>query len=389
MFYKKLSLGICAAAMGVASGTATAAPDFKFGGYAKLDAFYTDYKDNDGEQNIFLDPRTVPLENSAAAADRSSEFDTTARTSRFNFKVSETFDGIGTVMGFIEVDFSSSGGGSLGSEVATNAYTPALRHAFVKWTQGSSSLLTGQTWSTFMNTGVYPETLDWVGPTAGIVFIRQNQIRYSKKLADGASFDIALENPASTFDSASVASDADDESVPDIIARYNGKTGSVTYSVAGILRQVVHDNGVIDDSVAGFGVSASAKIALSGKNNLKFMINTGQLGRYQAVAGFNDGVILANGDIDETTATGGFIGYQHWLSDKTRMNFLYAASKGDLADTADRGTNESIYNWSVNWLTSPVPKLTYGVEFIQAGRETNDGREGEATRIQFSTKYAF
>ncbi len=368
---------------------------YKFGGYAKADFFFTDYKDADGEQNVFLDPRTVPLDDGTNTdpeqnIDKSTEFDTSARTSRLNFKATHKTENHGTATGFIEIDFSSTGGNSNGTETATNAHEPALRHAFVKWDKGDHAVLAGQTWSTFMNTGVYPETLDWVGPSAGIVFIRQNQLRYSRDVG-GGSFDIALENPASTFGNpSSDGLDTNDESMPDIVLRYNGKSDAVSYALAAIVRDIQHDNGTIDDSEIGVGFSASAKISTGGKNNIKAMVNTGRLGRYQAVAGFNDGVVsTVDGSIDETTVTGGFIAYQHWLTEQTRVNVLYAMSEADLADSAAPGTNESLWNWSINLLTSPIPKLTYGVELMQAGRETDGGSEGEATRLQFSTKFAF
>lgn len=377
------------------AGVASANVTYKFGGYVKGDIFFTDYKDSDGEQNIFLDPRNVPLDdgtNTSAEAniDKSAEFDTSARTSRLNFKVTNKTEDHGTVSGFIEYDFSSTGGASPGTETATNAHEPALRHAFVKWDKGDHAVLAGQTWSTFMNTGVYPETLDWVGPSAGIVFIRQNQLRYSQDLG-GGSFDISLENPASTFGNPSTDGlDTNDESLPDIVLRYNGKTDMISYAVAAIVRQIEHDNGTIDESETGVGISVSGKISTGGKNNIKFMLNHGRLGRYQAVAGYNDGVVdTSDGSIDETEVTGGFIGYQHWISEQTRINALYAMSAADLGDGAAGTTNDDLWNWSINLLTSPIPKFTYGVEVMQAGRETKSGAEGEATRFQFSAKYAF
>ncbi|TMP26646.1 porin, partial [Pseudoalteromonas rubra] len=44
---------------------------------------------------------------------------------------------------------------------------------------------------------------------------------------------------------------------------------------------------------------------------------------------------------------------------------------------------------SANLLYSPVKKLTFGVEFKHAERETESGADGDLDRLQFSAKYAF
>ena len=370
------------AALSIA-GVASANVTYKFGGYAKGDMFFTDYSDGDGEDAVWLNAQKVPLDDTADDS-KGTEFDATARTSRLNFKATNKTEDHGTVSAFIEIDFTSAGGA--GNEVATNAHETGLRHAFVKWDKGDHAVLGGQTWSTFMNTGVYPETLDWVGPSSGIVFIRQDQFRYSQDLGSG-SFDIGIENPQSTF--ADKAGEKDDSSMPDLVLRYNGKTDTVSYAVAALIRQIEHDDGMIDDSETGVAFSASAKVSTGGKNNIKVMLNSGRLGRYQAVAGYNDGVIQGDGSVDETTVTGGFIAYQHWLNQQTRFNVLYAMSAADLGDGATADENDELWNWSINLLTSPIPKLTYGVELAQAGRETKSGAKGDATRLQFSAKYAF
>ncbi|KTF07689.1 porin [marine sediment metagenome] len=52
----------------------------------------------------------------------------------------------------------------------------------------------GQTWTTFMDVGSLPESLDFIGTTDGITFARQVMVRYTN-----GGLQLALENPESTI----------------------------------------------------------------------------------------------------------------------------------------------------------------------------------------------
>ncbi len=76
--------------------------------------------------------------------------------------------------------------------------TPRLRHAYGqlgKWG-------VGQTWSPFMDVDIFPNSLEYWGPT-GMVFFRNIQIRYMP--IQGETFmTIALERPGASADGATV-----------------------------------------------------------------------------------------------------------------------------------------------------------------------------------------
>jgi len=116
----------------------------------------------------------------------------------------------------------------LGNERVTNSYVPRIRQGYItcgKWTFG-------QTWSTFQNVAVLPERTDFVGPTEGVVFVRQPVIRYT----DG-NFQIALEQPETTVQTGAATSiEADDDKVPDLVLRYNFKGDWGSAAIAGIGR---------------------------------------------------------------------------------------------------------------------------------------------------------
>lgn len=47
------------------------------------------------------------------------------------------------------------------------------------------------------------------------------------------------------------------------------------------------------------------------------------------------------------------------------------------------------WSMSINLLYSPLKALTFGVEFMHAGRELENGVNGKFDRLQFSAKYNF
>src|SRR5690606_11898477 len=149
-------------------------------------------------------------------------------------------------------------------------YIPRLRHAFFTY----KNLTVGQTWSTFMNAAALPETVDFVGVMDGTAFARQPQVRYTT-----GNLEVALEDPASNVD----GTDTNDNSMPDVVARYSIKSGNSSLTVAGIVREIKVDNATTtpapDDSEIGFGVNLAGVIKL-GADDLKFSVSHGQLGRY-------------------------------------------------------------------------------------------------------------
>ncbi len=361
---------------------------FQYGGYVKLDGMWSKSSDQRRANNVgddFLVPSTI------AVGDESNEgdavFDSNAKFSRLWFKTRTETDA-GLLTSYIETDFNGSN-----DERLTNQSVSGLRHAFVNWDYSDSgSLLLGQTWSTFFNVGALPETLDFVGPTSGTVFVRQAQARWTHKMGDGASFMLAAENPSvSMYDAGGgfEANDIDESSMPDLIARYNGKAGNFSYSLAAMGREISYDTGSQSDDEMGFGVSLSGKWVFENGDDLKFMVNHGNLGRYVGLNAFRDAAVEIDLDIDLIDMTGGFIAYRHHWNEKFRSTFSYAMSSADNSDDILSDVTETISNANINLMYSPTKKLTLGAEFIYAEREVESGLDGDLERLQFMGKWAF
>ncbi len=356
--------------------------DVTYGGYVKLDAMWSDY--SSGVQaggsigRDFYVPGTTPV---GADVDSDPVFDMHARQSRFFFGTATTLDDGKEIKTKIEIDFIASAAG--GNERVSNSYAPRVRQAFITY----DGWLFGQTWSNFQNVGALPETLDFVGPAEGTVFVRQAQVKYTT-----GSWSFSIENPETTvtMQGGSRAS-IDDASLPDFTARYAHKAKWGEIVVAGLARQLSYKQNGIDADETSFGVSASGKVNF-GKNNLKFMLTQGQgLGRYIGLNVANSAVLNGD-DLDAIDSTSGFIAYQQQWNNQWRSTFLYSFFSADnnsdlLAITGD--PTKTSQSYSANILYSPVKKLTFGAELKVAERELESGSDGDMERLQFSVKYAF
>ncbi len=353
---------------------------YKFGGYAKFDAMFSDYSDATPDGNNlfrqFYWAPGIPIGDGTGSSDITADFH--ARESRINFRVDTATAGGNKITAYLEMDFLTHGDGN---EVVSNSYSPRLRHAFIKYDKWTF----GQTWSTFMDVSVLPEALDFVGPAESTTFIRQGQVRYTS-----GNLELAVENPQ-TF----VAGGTRDLStVPDLVARYTFKMEGGSYvRVAGLMRNMkVGPAGGSQVDETGFGVSASAKFIFGGGGDLRAMVTAGDgIGRYVGLGFVPDGYIDGTtGQIETAETLAWFVSYRHLWNDKWRSNIMYGTNSIDYTDDVQAaGLNDNATSVHVNLIHNVLPKLDIGAEFIFGEREIVNGTDGDFTRFQVSAKYAF
>ena len=354
-----------------------------YGGYVKLDAIAQ--RTSAGQVasgsivRDFLIPGAIPVGGDASGWDT----DFNSRQTRFILKTA-TDIGEGHSLGSqLELDFMVT---SEGDERVSNSYVPRLRQAYITY----DNWLFGQAWSTFQNVGTLPESLDFVGTTPGTVFVRQPMIRYT----DGGLM-LALEQPETTVTTSSGARVLPgDDTIPDIVARYNfaGDWGLV--SAAGILRNLRiadDDFGTGSDSALGYGVSLAGKFQLGDRDDFRVMGTVGDgLGRYIGINIVNDAAINSNGNLDPIFTYSGFGALRHQWSDRLRSTIAGSYFKADnpVLLTSGAVTDES-WNVLANIIYSPVSPVDVGIEYMYAERTTEAGQSGNLQKIQVSTKYTF
>lgn len=361
---------------------------FSYGGYIKLDAIISQYSDGERALAAVGDDLLVASVIPVSGEGGDAKFDMNAKSSRFWMKTKTATDH-GNIRTHVELDFAVN---QTGDERISNSSAPRMRHAYVAWDyDDNSSVLAGQSWSTFFNVGSLPETVDFVGPV-GTLFERQAQIRWTRKQGNH-SWMLAAENPSTGLyggGGAAGGSNYDNNSMPDLVLRYNQSTERGSYAVAVIAREISYkESATLDDSTMGYGVSFSGKRAI-GNDELKFQLNAGNaLGRYMGLQSFRDGVIDANGEIELIDQVGGYVAYRHPWNKQWRSTLVLSASSADNPDTVAASTASDYQSAHLNLLYSPVKKLTLGAELIHGQKEVQGGDRGELNRLQFCFKYVF
>lgn len=354
-----------------------------YGGYVKLDVISE--RTSGGQvasssiARDFLIPAAIPV------GGESSGFDTdfSARQTRFFLKTETDVGDDHKIGSHIELDFMVTDGGD---ERISNSFAPRVRQAYITF----DNWLFGQTWSTFQDVSALPEAMDFIGPTPGTVFDRQPMIRYTR-----GGLQIALEQPETTITTPTGARIiAGDDSLPDIVVRYNhtGDFGHLTAAAIGrVLRVNEDDFGLIDDSTIGYGLSLSGKLNIGERDDFKFMATAGEgLGRYIGLNIVNDAAVRDDGSLTPIATYSGFLAYRHFWTDKWRSTISGSYFKADNPVLLTTGlvTDES---WNVfgNIVYSPVAPLDIGIEYMYAKRQIEDGASGNLQKVQMSAKYKF
>lgn len=360
---------------------ASSGTKLSYGGFIKVDSIVTNYSDgkpSNGLAEDFMVPSLIPT--SDGSGDSYQSFNMHAKTSRFFLKTATETD-VGTISTNFEMDFAVGG---QGNERVSNSWANRMRHAYVKWDYApGSSILAGQTWSTFFDVSTLPANLDFVGPV-GTIFNRQPMIRWTT-----GSWMFAAENPRTRLNGE--AHDDFSEGFPDLVARYNGKNGDLNWSLAGIARELTYDNGTTDDSTYGYGLALAGKWLL-GKDDIRFGLNYGDaLGRYLGINAFNDGYVAADGSIKTTDQMGAFVAYRHVFSPTWSGGVTLSMADADnptLNEYSGAATLAKRYQTGhLNLIWSPTAKMSIGGELIYGSKELENGNDGSMNRLQMTVKY--
>ena len=358
---------------------------FSFGGFVKLDAMLTDT--NAGEiadgsaGRMFYLPGAIPV---GGVDEAHADIDTHAMFSRFWFASDGEVQGHKT-RAYLEFDLFGGGMSNLGNQASTNTHGVTLRQAYVTW----DKWLAGQTWSNFQDVAALPDAVDFVGPTEGTTFVRQDQVRYTS-----GPFSVALENPQTLVNGyrATTRTISDDGSLPDLTARWTTKGDWGHVSVAGIARQLRHDTATTSASDTGYGVSVSGKYNLGKSDDVRYMLTAGRgIGRYVAFGLGADGVLDATGgELDGIGVLAGFVSWRHVFNPKLRGNLMFSRAQLDNdTDWTGFGVTESAQSVHANLIYSPFPKLDIGAELIWGNREVESGADGDLRRLHTTVKYSF
>jgi len=338
-------------------------------GYLKLDMIY----DKDDDLGPLLIPSRISLDKDDSPK---GYYRVSAEESRLGVSTHTRLEDGSDLKTVFEGDFFS------GSD------TLRLRHAYGEW----KGWLAGQTWTNFPGfTGAYP-TVDFRAPISSLN-TRQAQLRYTS-----GKFAVALEDShklgGKVVETATTDSAAAKSGSPDLTLRYSSH-GELGYHAAAVMRLLEVDDGVDSDSAFGWGVSLALAGNVTDVLTLRVSIVKGDgIGGYLNLNPAAPAFLNSYGKIETISALGGNISatLKAGPGDVTLGMSMATADWDDAVDDGLSGAesaNKEYRSTHLNYIWSPVKRVTYGVEAGYHERKIWSGESGRALRMQGMIKYAF
>ncbi len=366
---------------------------FQMYGFAMLDAGYN-FGQIDPNWFDVVRPTKLPAFNNEFGPSGNVFF--SVRQTRWGVKT--TFPtGLGDLKTIFEFELFGTG-------VDQGQTTFRLRHAWGELGQIGA----GQTWSPFMDPDVFPNSIEYWGPT-GMVFFRNIQARWTPWRKGDSDFIVAAERPGASADGGQYAGRIELAGVtpqftlPDISAqaRWAGEAGHL--QVAGIFRKIswVDLNATpalnIHGTVYGWGINASGNPKFDKSDTGRFSVVYGHgIQNYMNDAPIDVGVKNNFGNLTNPISgvalpVLGIVAFDdHNWNDRFSSTLGY--SYENISNSAQElGSDFHQGHYALaNLLYYPTKNVMMGGEF-QFGRRVNfnDGWNYNDYRVQFSFKYNY
>jgi hypothetical protein len=267
--------------------------------------------------------------------------------------------------------------------------------------------LVGQANTPFMDGDVFPNTMEYWGPT-GMVFFRNVQIRYAPMVGENEVF-IALERPGASADSGPFSDRVELDSVsshfplPDLSAHYKrlGDWGHV--QLAGMLRYIGWKDqstaGIYDISgnVTGWGLHLSTVLNLTKMDVFRGSFVYGEgVENYMNDAPVDVGIVANPGNArtpikgKALPVTGVVAFLDHNWSSTLSTAIGYSSCHISNTDLAKGTAYEDGQYAIVNLVTTPFKNFLAAAELEYGSRTNFDGSyKANDLKLQFSFKYNF
>ena len=347
---------------------------FGIGGFVRAEAAY-DF-DSLGFQDV-VNHRTIPIDGSSRDGANQSRFH--VRNSRVNLDYRRP-SRLGDIRAFVEFDFFGGG------DEFINNYEVRIRHVAAQ----VGDVYVGQWWSQFTDIASSPETIDF-GPPLGQPVQRNPGIRWARNFGADKSWraGVGIENPAGDLTDTSELFASD--SVPNFTGFIEKRADWGRLKIAALALQLDSETG----STLGGGINISGRYNtpwIAERDNIVFGLTAGEgfTHYYSPLAGVGlEGVIDADGDVEATGILGGFLGYQHWWTDRIRSTFVASALELDspMGSTPTSFDNGDRFRANLFW--SPEDEVSFGIEYGIARQQTVDGSDGDGSRLHFLAQVNF
>jgi hypothetical protein len=289
-----------------------------------------------------------------------------------------------------------------GTGVDSGQTTFRLRHAYGEL----GAFGAGQYWSPFMDIDVFPNSLEYWGPT-GMVFFRNVQVRWMPIKGD-TRLTVALERPGASGDQGLYADRVELEGIrarfplPDFSAEYRRAASWGYVEAAGMLRLIKWDD-VNDDQfdlegdATGWGINLSSNLKATPNDTLRLQFVIGEgIQNYMNDSPIDIGIVNNFGNarqpiLGKTVPIIGIVAFlDHNWNSQYSTAIGYSMQDNDNREAQAPNAFRRGHYALGNLLYSPVPNVMVGGE-LQWGRRENfsDGFKSDGFKLQFSFKYNF
>lgn len=358
-------------------------------GFVQLD-YVQDFKRVDPAWDDTLRPSKIPTTEGEYGSDGQAVL--SVRQSRLGVKAEIPVEGSSTPI-TTKFEFDLFG---VGVDAGQTTIRP--RHIYGSWGQW----LAGQTNTLFMDGDIFPNTIDYWGPS-GMVFLRSPQIRWTPVSGGDTTIAVAIEKPGNDVDTGTLgkidpalAGVQGDEKIPDITAQFRKTADWGHVQLAGILRKVGYDTPGApgnnpSGSELGWGLNATSNIKF-GKDTLHLGVVYGEgIASYMNDGGMDlapDGTGISP-EAKSVPLLGVTAYYDHAWADKWTSSIGYSFTEVDNTSLqATDAFNKGEYA-SLNILHTPAANVLVGAELLWGQRTDNNGADGDDLRLQTTVKYSF
>jgi hypothetical protein len=289
-----------------------------------------------------------------------------------------------------------------GTGVDEGQTTFRLRHAYGEL----GAFGAGQTWSPFMDPDVFPNTLEYWGPT-GMVFFRNVQLRWMPVQGQHA-LTLALERPGASGDGGVYADRIELQNInarfplPDFSAAYKYSKDWGYVRGAAMLRRIKWDD-MLDDQfelsgdATGWGINLSSNLKPTEADTLRLQFVFGEgIQNYMNDSPVDIGIVnnfqnAVTPILGEPIPIVGVVAFlDHTWSPKYSTAIGYSWQENDNTEAQAPDAFRTGHYVLGNLLHYPAPNVMLGGEF-QWGRRENfsDGFQSDGFKFQFSFKYNF
>jgi hypothetical protein len=289
-----------------------------------------------------------------------------------------------------------------GTGVDEGQTTFRLRHAYGEL----GAFGAGQTWSPFMDPDVFPNSVEYWGPT-GMVFFRNVQVRWMPVQGEH-SLTLALERPGASGDAGIYADRVELENirarfpVPDFSGAYKYTQDWGYVRAAGMLRLIKWDD-VLDDEfdlsgdATGWGLNLSSNLKVGDNNTIRLQFVFGEgIQNYMNDSPVDIGIVnnFANPVtpiLGEPIPIIGIVAFlDHTWNEKFSSTIGYSRQDNDNTEGQSPDAFKDGQYALGNLMYYPAPNVMMGGE-LQWGRRENfsDGFQSDGFKVQFSFKYNF